>query len=98
MVIPRSPSQDPRDHPWWRHLPRAERRSIRWELRRLRFQAWWDRRASRTLVMLLIYLGFCAVPFFIGQIHLAAIAALPLILVPPIAYLSYLLIWHEFHR
>jgi len=98
VVIPRSPSQDPQDHPWWPHLPRSQRRSLRWELRRLRLQAWWDRRASRALVMLLIYLGFCALPIFIGQIHLAVIAVLPLILVPPIAYLSYLLIWHDFHR
>lgn len=92
------PYQDPRDHPWWPYLPRAERRACRRQLRWLRLRQWWERRSSRTLVMLLIYVLFCLVLLFAAQIHLAVTAALPLLFVPLIAYLSYLLLWHEFHR
>jgi hypothetical protein len=50
----------------------------------------------------LLILGFygllCLLPLLIGQPHLSMYALLPVFLVPPVAYLGYLLAWHEFHR
>lgn len=97
--MPSDPSfRDPRDHPWWQHVPHAQRRSCRRQLRLLRLREWWERRSSRSLVMLLIYLAFCLGLLVVAQPHLALTAALPLLLVPPLAALSYWLLWHEFHR
>ena len=74
--MPPDPSfRDPRDHPWWQHVPRAQRRSCRRQLRLLRLREWWERRSSRSLVMLLIYLAFCLGLLVVAQPHLALTAA-----------------------
>ena len=89
---------DDRAHPWWKHLPAGERARRQAELRRLRRVTWLLRRRQRILLSLLVYGLFCAYPLLIGQPHLSLMALLPVILVPPVTYLMYLLAWHEFHR
>ena len=52
-------------------------------LRWLRLREWLKRRGTRIRLALLVYLFLCV---------------LPLLLVPPVAYMAYLLAWHEYHR
>jgi hypothetical protein len=85
-------------HPWWQHLPPAERSRRQTQHRRQRWLTWLLRPRQRLLFTLLVYGLLCASPLLIGQPHLSLMALLPLILVPPVAYLMYVMAWHEFHR
>lgn len=87
-----------RKHPWWRHVAQGERPGLAWQLRWLRLREHLSRRRSRILLALMLYAGLCLVPLTIGQPHLSLMATLPLLLVPPLGYLVYLMAWHEFHR
>ncbi len=88
----------PLQHPWWHHIPSGERAQRVWQIRRLRVAAWLRARHHRILLTLVFYVLLCLLPLLIGQPHLSAYALLPVVLVPPVAYLAYLLAWHEFHR
>jgi hypothetical protein len=55
-------------------------------------------RRVRIAAALLFYLLLALIPLALGQPHLTAFALLPLVLVPPVTYLAYLIAWHEFHR
>lgn len=85
-------------HPWWRHVPPAERPGRSLQLALLQLRAGLSRRRSRILLVLLVYGGLCALPLLVGQGALTLLAVLPLVLVPPVGYLTYWLAWHEFHR
>ena len=85
-------------HPWWRHLPPAERRRRAVQLGRHRLLSGLARPRLRILLAGLVYAGLSLLPLLIGQLHLSLLALLPLVLVPPLGYLTYLLAWHEFHR
>ncbi len=90
--------RQPWQHPWWRHVPPAQRAQRLWQIRRLRVMVWLGLRRNRILLILAFYLLLCLLPLLIGQPHLSAYALLPVLLVPPVAYLTYVLAWHEFHR
>jgi hypothetical protein len=47
---------------------------------------------------LLFYAGLCLLPLGFGQPLLTVLALLPLLVVPPVIYMAYLIAWHEFHR
>ncbi|MFO7628567.1 MAG: hypothetical protein R6W06_03430 [Prochlorococcaceae cyanobacterium] len=83
--------------PWWRHLTPAERQRRRQEIRRLRLQAWFRLRGSQIRLALAAYLIFCLLPLLLGQPLLTGFAVLPLLLLPPVAFLAYWLVWEEFH-
>ena len=86
-------------HPWWHHLP-AERRSRREHARLLarRCRAWLAQRRQLIALALGVYLILCALPLCLGLPVLAVVAILPLILVPPVGFLVYWLVWKEFHH
>jgi hypothetical protein len=88
----------PGRHPWWRHVPAADRSRRRLELQRVRLLAHLRRRRAALLAALLVYGWLCLLPLTFGQPHLTLLALLPLLAVPPVAYLAYLIAWHEFHR
>lgn len=88
----------PDQHPWWRHVPPAERSQRAWQIRRLRWHAWLGQQRNRIALILVFYGCLCLLPLLIGQPHLSVYALLPVVVVPPVAYLGYLLAWHEFHR
>ena len=87
-----------RHHPWRSHLPPGQRASRALQLAGLRWRERLQRRRSRILLALIVYVALCLLPLRIGQPHLTLMALLPLLLVPPVGYLAYLLAWHEFHR
>lgn len=84
--------------PWWKHVPHPQRRRLRWEIRWLRLQAWLGRKDVRILLLLLSYGLLCLIPLLLGLPVLAGFALLPLLLVPPVGYLAYWLVWRDFHR
>lgn len=85
-------------HPWWAHVPAAERAQRRRALGRTRFLSQLRRRRVRIAGALLSYVLLGLMPLAFGQPHLTVFALLPLVMVPPVAYLAYLIAWHEFHR
>jgi hypothetical protein len=89
---------DPREHPWWVHVPRSERAGRVRRLRWLRFREWLKRRGTRIRLAVLVYILLCVLPLLIGQPHLTMFALLPVLLVPPVGYMAYLLAWHDYHR
>ena len=55
-------------------------------------------RRVRIGAALFFYLLLALIPLAFGQPHLTGFALLPLVFVPPVTYLAYLIAWHEFHR
>jgi len=85
-------------HPWWVHVPEAERARRQGELRRARLLSRLRLRRVRIGAALFFYLLLALIPLAFGQPHLTGFALLPLVFVPPVTYLAYLIAWHEFHR
>ena len=85
-------------HPLWSYLP-SEKRSRRslFRLRLRRLWAWLKQRRQRIALVLITYAVIWFMPILFGQPLMTAFAFLPLILVPPIGYLIYWLVWQEFH-
>ena len=83
-----------RDHPWWKHVPSTQRRSI--PARQLKH--WLRRRRSRIVLMALIYALICGVPVIIGGASLSLLAVLPMLLLPAVAGLTWWLTWKEFRH
>lgn len=88
----------PQPHPWWPHVPAGDRRRLRRQARWLRLRAWMERRPHQIQLLVGVYLGLCAIPVLLGLVGLGGLALLPLLLVPPVGYLVYRLVWLEFHR
>ncbi|MEB3255358.1 MAG: hypothetical protein VKJ05_03105 [Synechococcaceae cyanobacterium] len=86
------------EHPWWPYVPPASRGRRRRELALARLRAALLQRRVAIVLALLFYGGLCLLPLAIGQPVLTAFALLPLLLVPPVVYMAYLIAWHEFHR
>ncbi|WP_411869773.1 hypothetical protein [Vulcanococcus limneticus] len=77
----------------------AERGQRARRLVRARLWAWLSRRPVQLLLLMLTYLFFClALLLRLQMPALAGLALMPLLAVPPVAYLGYWLIWREFHR
>ena len=85
-------------HPLWAYLPR-ERRSRRalYHLRRRRLWAWLKQKRQRIGLVVTVYLLIWSIPLLAGEALLSVFALLPLVLVPPVGYLVYWLVWKEFH-
>jgi len=86
-------------HPWWHHLPadvRTQQHQFRILTRRL--LAWLKRKPQRIALTVIAYLVTCAVPLLGGLPLISVVAILPLILVPPVGFLVYWLVWMEFHH
>ena len=85
-------------HPLWTFLP-SERRSRQalFHLRRRRLWAWLRQKRQRIGLVVILYLLIWSIPLLAGEPMLSAFAVLPLLLVPPVGYLVYWLVWNEFH-
>lgn len=85
-------------HPLWQYLPEQQRnRRTLIHLRRRRLWAWLKQKRQRIGLVLVFYLLIWSMPLLIGEPLMTVFAVLPLILVPPVGYLVYWLIWKEFH-
>ena len=85
-------------HPLWDYLP-SERRSRRalFQLRLRRLWTWLKQKRQRISLVLMLYLMFWSIPLVMGQALISVFAFLPLVLVPPVGYMVYWLVWKEFH-
>ena len=85
-------------HPLWSFLPEESRtpQALR-RLRRRRLWAWLKQKRQRIALVVLLYLLIWSIPLLIGEALLTVFAILPLVLVPPVGYLVYWLVWQEFH-
>ena len=85
-------------HPLWRYLPQ-ERRTARDRqlLRARRLLAWVKGRRERLVGITSLYVLIWLIPLLMGQPIITLFALLPLLLVPPVGWLVYWLVWREFH-
>ena len=86
-------------HPLWTFLPREQRsRKTLFQLRLRRIWAWLKQKRQRIGLVVILYLLIWSIPLLVGEHLLTAFAFLPLVLVPPVGYLVYWLVWKEFHN
>ena len=85
-------------HPLWQHLP-PERRTSQAKLRleARRWLAWLKQRRQRIGVAVGLYTLLWLIPLLLQQPLITSFALLPLVLVPPVGWLIYWLVWQEFH-
>ena len=69
--------------------------TIRLQLRR--GWAWFQGKQQRLGVVLMLYLAIWSIPLLFGQSLITIFAVLPLLVVPPVGWLIYWLVWREFH-
>ena len=85
-------------HPLWPFLPTEQRsRQALFQLRRRRLLAWLKQKRQRIGLVVILYLLIWSILLLAGEPLLSAFAVLPLVLVPPVGYLVYWLVWKEFH-
>ena len=85
-------------HPLWRYLP--PERQNRQELLRLRSRRLVARlqgRRERVVLVTMIYVLIWSIPLLVGQPLITFFALLPLLLVPPVGWMVYWLMWREFN-
>jgi uncharacterized membrane-anchored protein len=89
---------DPRQHPWWQHLPAEGRRQALRQRRRHRLWQALSSRRGLLLLLLLLLLAAIAALAAGGAGGMGLALLLPLALLPALAGFSYWLTWREFHR
>ncbi len=93
-----APSSDPREHPWWQHLPHSQRQARLHTSRRLRLQQKLGQRSTVILAALLVYAATCLLFLLSKAGSLTALALTPALVLPLLAALAWWLTWKEFHH
>lgn len=83
---------------WWKYIPDQERARRLRQWRKAWILAQFQRRPVKIILLVILNLLICSVPWWIGLQSLAVLALLPLVVVPAVGYLAYWLTWKEFHR
>ena len=85
-------------HPLWQHLPPERRtRQAKLQLQARRWLAWLKQRRQRIAVAVGLYTLLWLIPLLLQQPLITSFALLPLVLVPPVGWLIYWLVWQEVH-
>ena len=85
-------------HPFWRYLPQQrQRRRDRLRLHSRRCWSWLQGRRQRIGLILGVYSLSWSLRWLLGEPMITAAALLHLVLVPPLGWLVYRLVWREFH-
>jgi len=88
-----------KEHLFWRYMPETRKtRKACLNLYIRRILAWLGGRQQRISVAAIGYIVLWSIPLFLGQHLISLFALLPLILVPPVGWLIYQLVWKEFHE
>lgn len=86
-------------HPsWWEHVPLRQRLGRRCGVLILRLRDALLRRSVVITALVAAYAALCVGLLLSGAGAVALLAALPLLLVPPLGCLAYWLLWKEFHH
>jgi hypothetical protein len=83
---------------WWRFVPAAQRPGRRIKAWRLR---WKERVRSRPVAITLAFLAYGVVVLWMLlrlPVVVALLALAPMLLLPLLGYLTYWLLWKEFHE
>lgn len=86
------------DQGWWAHVPAHQRLSRRAGVGIHRLLDAIRRRSFVISALVCAYAFVCVGLLLSGTGAVALLAALPLLLVPPVALLAYWLLWKEFHH
>ena len=85
-------------HPLWKYRPADQQTpGHRRRLQRQRLWAWMQNRRQRISLLLTLYVVLWMLPLLWGQVLISLFALLPLLLVPPLGWLVYWLVWKDFH-
>ena len=85
-------------HPLWRYRAADQQTpGHRRRLQRQRLWAWMQNRRQRISLLLTLYIVLWMLPLLWGQVLISLFALLPLLLVPPLGWLVYWLVWTDFH-
>ena len=90
--------QKRQSHPWLEYVPGSRRPRVRLERQCLLLKSRLSLASVQIALLLAGYLLFCLLPLAFGLVTLTGFAVLPLLLVPPVGYLIYWLVWNEFHH
>ena len=88
----------PSSHSWLPYLPDRRQPAVRLQRRLLLLRAALGTRSVQVVLLLTGYLLACILPLAFGLVTLAGFAILPLVLVPPVGFLIYWLVWKDFHH
>ncbi|MEA5443881.1 hypothetical protein [Cyanobium gracile] len=83
---------------WWRFVPAKQRRRRRFKAWRLR---WGERLRHRGLAIALAFLAYGLIVLWLLLTMppvVALLALTPMVLLPLLGYLTYWLLWKEFHE
>jgi len=83
---------------WWSHVPPHQRLNRQSGVVILRLRDGLCRRGVLITTLLAAYTALCLGLLLSGAGLVALLAALPLLLVPPVGCLAYWLLWKEFHH
>lgn len=85
-------------HPMWRHLPlERQNRRMSLALRTRRVLARLQGRRERVVLVTTLYTVIWSLPLLLGQPLITFFALLPLLLIPPVGWMVYRLMWREFN-
>jgi hypothetical protein len=91
-------NRDPRQHPWWEHVPTRQRtatlRRRRWHL----LKAALSTQRTKIAVTLLAYGAFTLAIASSGVGAMGAVTLVPLVVLPALAGLAWWLTWKDFHH
>lgn len=85
-------------HPWLAYHPPHRQMLVSFQRCLLLTRARLRRPRYQILFLLGLYVLGCLIPLPFGLVTLAGFAILPLLLVPPVGFLIYWLVWKEFHH
>ena len=77
--------------------PEQKTARARMQLQLRRCWAFLQGKQQRLGVVLMLYLAIWSIPLLFGQSLITVFALLPLLVVPPVGWLIYWLVWREFH-
>ncbi|MBE9173892.1 hypothetical protein IQ216_12685 [Cyanobium sp. LEGE 06143] len=89
---------DPRQHPWWQHVPAADKRGVQRRRRWRRLGTALGSRSGQLALLLGLYLAIALGMLRAGAGPITLLVVLPLVLLPALAGLAYWLMWKDFHH
>lgn len=89
---------NPRQHPWWQHVPAADKRGVQRRRSWRQLGTALGSRSGQLALLLGLYLAIALGMLGAGAGPITLLVVLPLVLLPALAGLSYWLMWKDFHH
>jgi hypothetical protein len=98
--MPRDPSSQDDTlevHPWWSHVPKQKRQSLRFQSRWRSIRIRFAQRHSLIAITSAFYLVCALLPILVGAQTLSLLTLVPVLLLPALLGLIWWLTWKEYH-